>query len=85
MTKTLDPMRSPILTVGRTGRSTLAARRLISSVRWRWERPPIVFDGEIRHWFRIRLALTRPYLGTARSMSKTLAVNRYSGGSSRIV
>ena len=32
-----------------------------------------------------RLALTRPYFGTARSMSKTFAVSTYSGGSSRIV
>ena len=54
-----------------------------NSVRWRSERPPIVFDGEILHWFRIRLVFTRPYLGTARSMSKTLAVITYSGGSSR--
>ena len=53
-----------------------------SSARWRSERPPIVFDGEIRHWLRIRLVFTRPYLGTARSMSKTLAVSTYSGGSS---
>ena len=53
-----------------------------SSARWRSERPPIVFDGEIRHWLRMRLVLTRPYFGTARSMSKTLAVITYSGGSS---
>ena len=45
------------------------------------ERPPIVFDGEIRHWLRIRLAFTRPYFGTASSMSKTFAVITYSGGS----
>src|SRR3954452_25597167 len=45
----------------------------------------IVFEGEIRHWLRIRLVFTRPYLGTASSMSKTLAVITYSGGSSRIV
>src|SRR3954471_729585 len=41
----------------------------------------MVFDGEIRHWFRIRLVFTRPYLGTAISMSMTLAVWTYSGGS----
>ena len=44
-----------------------------SSPRWRWERPPIVFDGEIRHWVRILFALTRPYLGTARIMSNAFA------------
>ena len=37
----------------------------------------------ILHCLRIRFVLTRPYLGTASSMSKTLAVNRYSGGASR--
>src|SRR5262245_54605033 len=52
-----------------------------SSARWRSERPPFVFDGEIRHCFRIRLVLTRPYLGTAISMSMTFAVWTYSGGS----
>src|SRR3954451_12400753 len=52
-----------------------------SSARWRSERPPIVFDGEILHWLRIRLVLTRPYLGTAISMSMTFAVWTYSGGS----
>src|SRR4051794_11957283 len=51
-----------------------------SSVRWRSESPPIVFDGEMRHWLRTLLALTRPYFGTARSMSKTFAVSRYDGG-----
>src|SRR3954463_4310516 len=56
-----------------------------SSARWRSEIPPMVFDGEIRHWLRIRFVFTRPYLGTARSMSKTFAVWTYSGGSSRIV
>src|ERR1700755_859324 len=44
----------------------------------------MVFDGEIRHWLRIRFVFTRPYLGTARSMSKTLAVRTYSGGSRRM-
>ena len=44
-----------------------------SSPRWRSERPPIVFDGEIRHWVRILFALTRPYLGTARIMSNAFA------------
>src|SRR4051795_9741428 len=34
----------------------------------------------MRHCWRILLTLTRPYFGTARSMSKTLAVSRYSGG-----
>src|SRR5215204_6446402 len=43
----------------------------------------MVFEGEIRHWLRMRLVLTRPYLGTARSMSKTFAVITYSGGSRR--
>src|SRR5215203_7542285 len=54
----------------------------MSSARWRSERPPIVFEGEIRHWLRIRFVFTRPYFGTASSMSKTLAVSTYSGGSS---
>src|SRR6478609_7895733 len=36
----------------------------------------------MRHWTRTLLAFTRPYFGTARSMSKTLAVSRYDGGSS---
>src|ERR1700678_397587 len=42
----------------------------------------MVFEGAMRQWARILLTLTRPYLGTARSMSKTLAVSMYSGGSS---
>ena len=50
-----------------------------SSVRWRSERPPIVLLGEIRHGRRILFTFTRPYFGTARSMSNTLAVSRYSG------
>ena len=37
------------------------------------ERPPIVFEGEIRHWVRILFAFTRPYFGTARIMSKAFA------------
>src|SRR3954464_13378945 len=45
----------------------------------------MVFDGEIRQVCRILFAFTRPYLGTARSMSKTLAVSRYSGGFRRRV
>ena len=57
----------------------------MSSVRWRSERPPMVFEGEIRHWLSIRFVFTRPYFGTASSMSKTFAVSTYSGGSSRIV
>src|SRR3954466_6258059 len=40
----------------------------------------MVFDGEMRHCWRTLLALTRPYFGTARSMSNTLAVSRYGGG-----
>src|SRR6478672_4522348 len=36
----------------------------------------------MRHCVRIRLTLTRPYFGTASSRSNTLAVSRYSGGSS---
>ena len=42
-------------------------------MRWRSERPPIVFEGEIRHWLRILFAFTRPYFGTARIMSKAFA------------
>src|SRR5271165_7211197 len=36
----------------------------------------------MRQWARILLTFTRPYLGTASSMSNTLAVSTYSGGSS---
>ena len=54
----------------------------ISSLRWRSESPPIVLLGAMRQWARILLTFTRPYLGTASSMSKTLAVSTYSGGSS---
>src|SRR5438128_9594805 len=36
----------------------------------------------MRQWARILLTFTRPYLGTARSMSNTFAVSTYSGGSS---
>src|SRR5919106_5184708 len=53
-----------------------------SSVRWRSERPPTVFDWLMRHWLRRRAAFTRPNLGTAMRMSKTFAVDTYSGGSS---
>src|SRR5215218_9779345 len=56
---------------------------LTSSVRCRCERPPIVLLGEIRHWTRTLLTFTRPYFGTASSMSNTLAVSTYAGGSSR--
>src|SRR5207237_2583167 len=42
----------------------------------------MVLLGEIRHCVRIRFTFTRPYFGTARRRSKTLAVCRYSGGSS---
>src|SRR5215207_8226085 len=56
---------------------------LTSSVRWRCESPPIVLLGEIRHWTSTLFTFTRPYFGTASSMSKTLAVSTYSGGSSR--
>ena len=42
----------------------------------------MVLLGEIRHWTRTLLTFTRPYFGTARSMSKTLAVSTNSGGSS---
>ena len=55
-----------------------------SSVRWRSESPPTVFDWLIRHWFRSRAAFTRPNFGTAMSMSNTFAVDTNSGGSSRI-
>src|SRR4051812_36146503 len=43
----------------------------------------MVLLGEIRHWTRTLLTFTRPYFGTARSMSKTLAVSTNSGGSRR--
>src|SRR5215217_2717002 len=56
---------------------------LTSSVRCRCDRPPMVLLGEMRHCTSTLLTFTRPYLGTARSMSKTLAVSTYSGGSSR--
>src|ERR1700712_3959492 len=52
----------------------------MSSERWRSDRPPIVLLGAMRQWTRILLTFTRPYLGTARSMSKTFAVSTYSGG-----
>ena len=68
---------------GGAGSARAAARR--SSVRWRSERPPIVLLGEMRHCCRILLAFTRPYFGTASSMSKTFAVSTYSGGSSSSV
>ena len=59
-------------------------KRPISSCRWRSERPPTVFDWLIRHWLSNRAAFTRPNFGTAMSMSKTFAVETYSGGSRRI-
>ena len=68
-------------TRGRSAPSGGASRR--ARLRWRSERPPIVLLGEIRHCCRTLLTFTRPYFGTARSMSKTLAVSTYSGGSSR--
>src|SRR5271165_7537426 len=43
----------------------------------------MVLLGAMRQWARILLTFTRPYLGTASSMSNTLAVSTYSGGSSR--
>src|SRR5436189_40961 len=52
----------------------------MSSARWRSDNPPTVFDWLIRHWFRKRAALTRPNFGTAIRMSKTFAVETYSGG-----
>src|SRR5580693_73533 len=55
----------------------------MSSLRWRSDSPPIVLLGAIRQWERILLTFTRPYFGTASSMSKTFAVSTYSGGSSR--
>ena len=70
---------------GEAPKRRATAQLATSSARWRSERPPIVFDGEIRHWLRIRLVFTRPYLGTASSMSKTFAVCTYSGGSSSSV
>src|SRR4051795_1636909 len=53
----------------------------MSSARCRSERPPIVFDGEIRQTCKTLFTFTRPYLGTARSMSNTFAVSMKSGGS----
>src|SRR5215216_7877943 len=41
----------------------------------------MVLLGEMRHCVRIRFTFTRPYLGTARSRSNTLAVASHSGGS----
>ncbi len=51
-------------------------RKDTSSLRCRSDRPPIVLLGEIRQCVRIRFTFTRPYFGTARSRSKTLAVSR---------
>src|SRR3954453_9671072 len=70
---------------GRRGYPAFNYRRSmeISSARWRSERPPIVFDGEIRQNCKTLLTFTRPYFGTARSMSKTFAVSMKSGGSIR--
>ena len=70
----------PVMT--KTCALSRAAMAQTSSVRWRSERPPIVLLGEMRHWLRILLTFTRPYLGTASSMSKTFAVSTHSGGSS---
>src|SRR4051794_41884826 len=42
----------------------------------------MVLLGEMRQCVRMRFTLTRPYLGTASKRSNTLAVSRYSGGSS---
>src|SRR4051794_4934254 len=53
----------------------------MSSARWRSERPPMVFEGEMRQTCKTLLTFTRPYFGTASSMSKTFAVSMYSGGS----
>src|SRR5439155_11827597 len=64
-------------------RAQWRAKRPTSSARWRSERPPTVFDWLIRHWLRKRAAFTRPNFGTASSMSKTFAVETYSGGFSR--
>src|SRR5215217_3718669 len=55
---------------------------LTSSVRCRCDRPPMVLLGEMRHCTSTLLTFTRPYFGTARSMSNTFAVSTYSGGSS---
>src|ERR1019366_4909515 len=43
----------------------------------------MVLLGAMRQWARILLTFARPYLGTARSMSNTLAVSTYSGGLSK--
>src|SRR3954453_20299723 len=53
----------------------------MSSARCRSERPPIVFEGEIRQTCKTLFTFTRPYFGTARSMSNTFAVSMKSGGS----
>ncbi len=62
----------------------VAAKSPTSSARCRSDRPPTVFDWLMRHWFRNRAALTRPNFGTAMRMSKTFAVDTYSGGLFRI-
>src|SRR5213592_4197830 len=59
-------------------------RETISAL-WRSESPPTVFAWLMRHWFSRRIAFTCPNLGTARRMSKTFAVETYSGGSARIL
>jgi len=54
-----------------------------SSLRWRGVRPFTVLDELTRHRSSNLLALTRPYLGTARTRSSTLAVATHAGGSAR--
>ncbi len=44
----------------------------------------MVLLGEIRHCWSTLFAFTRPYFGTASSMSNTFAVEMKSGGSSRL-
>ena len=75
----------PSAAASRRSDAVSAAAGETSSERWRSERPPIVLLGAIRQWTRILLTFTRPYFGTASSMSKTLAVSTYSGGSSSSV
>jgi hypothetical protein len=58
--------------------------RLPSSVRWRSVRPAMVLESAMRHWVRIRPALTDPILGSTTSRSRTLAVRAQAGGRARI-
>lgn len=52
-----------------------------SSLRWRGVSPFTVFEELTRQRSKSLLALTRPYLGTANTRSRTLAVCMHAGGS----